>query len=90
MCAAKNIYKGKSEIYAKYHVSGSDDILEGEAVIIIKNSGKQPVSANLKIDSSGVSFAPIPPEEHSIKAKDLMELFLKIDRWFRKFGYNLK
>ncbi len=36
------------------------------------------------------SFAPIPPEEHIIRAKDILELYLKLKRWFCKYGYELK
>ena len=85
-----NLYKEKTKFYAKYCVAGSDDFLEGVMVITIKDLGKQPISANLKVDSSMVSFAPKPPEKKEIKAKDLMELFLKVTRFFKKYGYELK
>jgi len=44
----------------------------------------------LQFDGIYPAFAPMPPEEHTIKAKDLVELYLKLKRWLGKFGYELK
>jgi len=41
-------------------------------------------------DGMHPSFAPMPPEEHTIRAKDIIDLFLKLKRWFGKYGYELK
>jgi hypothetical protein len=36
------------------------------------------------------SFAPMPPKEHVLKAKDLIDLLIKVNRWFGKHGYEIK
>jgi hypothetical protein len=52
--------------------------------------GKQPITMRMKFDGLVPSFAPMPPEEYVFKAKDLIDLLLKINRWFRKYGYEIK
>jgi len=32
----------------------------------------------------------MPPEEHVFRTKDIIDLFIKIKRWFRKYGYEIK
>ena len=32
----------------------------------------------------------MPPETQVFRAKDLIDLFLKLNRWFRKYGYEIK
>jgi hypothetical protein len=34
--------------------------------------------------------APMPPEEHTIKAPAILDLYSKVARWFKKYGYELK
>ena len=34
--------------------------------------------------------APMPPEEHKIVAPSIVELYVKLARWFAKFGYEIK
>jgi hypothetical protein len=90
MVKSKILYQEHSEIYAKYYHPQSDDFLEYKSTIQIKNSGKQPVVMKLKFDGIYPSFAPMPPEEHKIKAKDIIELYQKLNRWFGKFNYEVK
>lgn len=90
MTKAKLIYQENVEVYAKYYRSASDDILDYKATIQIKDSGKLPVIMKIKFDGIEPSFAPMPPDEHTFKAKNIIDLFLKIDKWFKKYGYELK
>ena len=89
MTKAKLIYQENVEVYAKYYRSGSDDILEYKATIQIKDSAKLPVIMKMKFDGIEPSFAPMPPDEYIFKAKNIIDLFLKIDKWFKKYGYEL-
>ena len=86
----KILYQERPEIFAKYYHPQSDDWLEYKSTIQIKKSGKQPITMKLKFNGVHPSFAPMPPEEHTIKAKDIIELYLKLKRWFDKFGYIIK
>ena len=90
MAKSKVLYQEKVDIYAKYYHPGSDDFLEYKATIQIKDIGKQPIIMKMKFDGWTPSFAPMPPEEHVFRAKDIIDLYLKINRWFGKYGYELK
>ena len=90
MAKSKIIYKEKADIFAEYYHPQSDDSLEYKSTLLIKDSGKQPITMKLKFDGMHPSFAPMPPEEHIIRAKDIIDLYLKLKRWFGKYGYELK
>lgn len=90
MAKSNILYQEKADIYAKYYHPGSGDFLEYKATIQIKDSGKLPVVMKMKFDGIEPSFAPMPPEDHVFKAKDLIDLFLKLNRWFNKYGYKIK
>ncbi len=89
MAKVKILYEENSLLVAKYYHPKSDDYLDYKAKIIIKDSGKTPVQMKLQFDGIHPSFAPMPPEEHSIKASNIIELSLKIKRWLKKYGYEL-
>lgn len=89
MAKAKVLYEENSILIAKYHHPKSDDYLDYRIQIFIKDSGKTPIQANLKFEGIPPAYAPMPPEEHSIKAKNILELSLKIQRWLDKYGYKL-
>ncbi len=90
MTKAKVIYEEETIMIAKYQHPKSDDYLEYRAFITIKDFGKNPVELKLKFDGICPYAAPMPPEQHSIKAPTIAELMTKAIRWFHKFGYNLK
>ena len=90
MAKANIIYKEQAEIYAKYNHPQSEDFLEYISMVVIKDSGKQPITMTLKFVGMHPSFAPMPPEKHTIKAKDTIDLILKLTKWFRKYGYEIK
>lgn len=90
MAKSKIIHQERPNIYAKYYHPQSGDFLEYKSTIQIKDSGKQPITMKLKFDGISPSFAPMPPEEHIIKAQDLIVLYLKLNRRFAKYGYEIK
>ncbi len=90
MPKAKTIHREQVDLFAKYYRPGSDVYLEYKATIQIKDSGKLPITMTMKFDGIEPSFAPMPPEAHIFKAKDIIDLFLKIKRWFKKYGYDIR
>ncbi len=90
MAKSNIIYKDHSTVYAKYYHPQSDDILEYKSAIQIVDSGQQPITMKLKFVGIHPSFAQMPPETHTIKAKDIIDLYLKLKRWFGKYGFELK
>jgi len=90
MAKSNIIYKDRPTVYAKYYHPQSGDFLEYKSTIVIKDFGKQPITMKLKFDGIHPSFAPMPPENHTIKAKDIIDLYLKVTRWFGKYGYEIK
>ncbi|CAC9605571.1 hypothetical protein [uncultured Gammaproteobacteria bacterium] len=83
-------YQEQPNIYAEYSHPQSDEYIEYKSTIQIKDSGKQPVIIKLKLNEQYVSFAPVPPEKHIIRATNIIELYLKLERWFGKYGYIIK
>ena len=60
------------------------------AIIGFSRYGKQPITMTLKFVGMHPSFAPMPPEKHTIKAKDTIDLILKLTKWFGKYGYEIE
>lgn len=84
------IYEEKTNLVAQYYHPQSGDYLDYNATIQIKSSGKNPVQIFLKFDGIYPYAAPMPPEEHKIVAPSIIELYVKLARWFAKFGYEIK
>ena len=84
------IYSEVVNLIADFHHPQSDEYVEYQGNIKIKESGKQPVTIELKFIEGYISFAPEPPIKHIIKAKNIIDLNLKLIRWFDKYGYILK
>ena len=83
------IYEDKPTIYAKFNHSQSQDYIEYKSIIQITDSGKQPIS--IQLEFTGIpSYAPMPPDKHVIKASILIELYVKLERWFGKFGFTIR
>ena len=59
-------------------------------MIQIKDMGKQPATMKLKFNGTYPYSAPMSPEEHTIKAINFIDLFVKLNRFFSKFGYEIK
>lgn len=90
MTKAKIIYEEKTILTAKYSHPKSDDYLEYCTLLTIKDSGKNPIDMLLKFVGIYPFAAPMPPEQHSIKADSVLDLCLKVIRWFKKYGYELR
>ena len=68
MPKSKIIYEERTEVFAKYYHPQSDDFLEYKSIFQIKDSGKLPITMKLKFNGIHPSFAPMPPEKHTINA----------------------
>ena len=90
MKKASVIYEETRILTAKYSHPQSQDYLEYISRIRIRDSGKNPVEMNLRFDGTYPFAAPMPPEEHTIKAPAILDLCAKVLRWFRKYGYELR
>jgi len=90
MTKSNILYKEVSYIRAKFNHPKSDDYLDYKLSIQINGAGKQPVIMELEFDGIYPAYAPMPPEEHTIKAENLTELFLKLNKWFYKYQYIIK
>jgi hypothetical protein len=90
MKKASIIYEEKRILTAKYYHPKSDDYLDYVCIIQIKDSGKNPVEMILKFDGILPFAAPMPPEEHTIKAPAVLDLLDKVTKWFKKYGYELR
>jgi hypothetical protein len=89
MKKASIIYEETRILTAKNYHPKSDDYLEYISKIRIKGSGKNPVEMVLKFDGILPFAAPMPPEEHTIRAPAILDLYSKVQRWFKKYGYVL-
>lgn len=87
---ASIVYQEKLVLTAKYYHPRSDDYLDYLSTISIKNSGKNPVQMILEFDGILPFAAPMPPKRHEIKAPSILELYVKMARWFKKYGYEIK
>jgi hypothetical protein len=90
MKKASIIYEETSVLTAKYHHPKSDDWLKYIGRIQIKDSGRTPVQMTLQFDGILPFLAPMPPEEHTIKAATVFDLYMKTMRWFGKYGYQIQ
>ncbi len=89
MKKASIIYEEERILTAKYCHPKSDDFLDYLSIIRIKNSGKNPVEVILKFVGILPFIAPMPPEEHTIKAPAILDLYSKLVKWFKKYGYDV-
>lgn len=80
---AKVIFESKEEIYGI--VPRAYDQVHYSAVLIVKDSGKNPVS----LDMSFVPPHPFlfnMPEKHFIKAQSISGAYAKVIKFFKQFG----
>ena len=87
MAKSKIVYEEETILAAKFNHPKSAGYLEYKARVQIKDSGKTPVHLFLKFDGIPPFAAPMPPEEHSIRAASILELGLKVNKWLKKYGY---
>jgi len=80
MKKAAVIYEETRILTAKYYHPKSDDHLEYVSRIRVKDSGKNPVEMTLRFDGLYPFVAPMPPEEHTIRAPAILDLCTKVIR----------
>ena len=85
MARANVIYRSKDDVVACF--KHAKEYVHYASTITILDGGKNPVSMKLKFDGIHPFVAPMPPEEHTISAPTIFELFRKLERWLRKHGY---
>ena len=90
MKKASIIYEETKILTAKYYHQKSGDYLDYISKIQIKDSGENPVEMVLKFDGIPPFAAPMPPEKHIIKAATILDLCVKVIKWFKKYGYELR
>lgn len=83
------VYEESNRLIAKYHHPKSDDSLIYRYAIKISDSGKNPIEIKMIFDDMPPTYAPMPPKEHTLKVTNLIELQVKLVKWFRKYGYIL-
>jgi len=83
-------YEENGILTAKYYHKKSNDYLRYRTTVLIKELGKKPVEIHLKFDGIRPFAAPMPPEEYSIKASSILDLSVKLAKWFKKYGYELE
>ena len=83
------VYYEQVEITARHAQHKSGELIGYDADIQIKDSGKQPVVMKMKFIGSPPGVAPMPPKEHTIRAKSIMDLYFKLNRWLGKIGYTM-
>ncbi len=84
------IYEENWILTIKYYHPKSDDYLDYKTIIRIKDSGKNPVEISLKFTGTRPYAAPMPPEEHVINAASIIDLYSKLTKWFKKYGYDIR
>ena len=83
------IYEDRPTIYAKFNHVQSQDYIAYKSIIQITDSVKQPIT--IQLEFTGIRpYAPMPQDKHVIKASNLIELYVKLDRWLGKFGYIIR
>jgi len=84
------VYQEKTDLVVKFNHPKCMEYLHYNTIITIKDSGKTPIETYLKFDDIYPYMAPMPPEEHKIKASSITDLYSKLARWFRKYGYIIQ
>jgi len=84
------IYEENRILTVKFYHPKSDDYLDYNTTIRIMDSGKNPVEISLKFTGIRPYAAPMPPEEHVIKAVAIIDLYSKLTKWFKKYGYDIR
>ncbi|MCK4303109.1 MAG: hypothetical protein KAY24_02605 [Candidatus Eisenbacteria sp.] len=88
MPRAKTIYTSRDELVARYLHPRAKEYVCYASTVTIKDSGTNPVTIKLKFVGIPPFVAPMPPDEHTITAPTVVELFRKVQRWLKKHGYT--
>ena len=89
MPRAKTIYTSRDELVARYLHPQAKEYVCYASTVTIKDSGPSPVAMKLKFKGVPPFAAPLPPDEHTITARTVVELFRKVQRWLKKYGYTV-
>lgn len=90
MKIAKIIYEEKNTLTVQYYKQMSNECLEYNTNIKIKDSGENPIEISLSFSGTPPFNGIMPPEKHTIRAPSIFELNRRIISWFKKYGYILK
>ena len=89
MAKSNIIYEDRPTVHAKFNHPQSQDYIEYKSIIQITDSGKKPITIQLEFTGTP-PFAPMPPDKHVIKASNLIELYVKLEKWLRKYGFTIR
>ncbi len=81
-----NIYQSEEAIYG--FSPRSKESIEYSATITIKDSGKKPVSINMKFRPPHPYLFNMPLE-HKVEAENLTQAYAKVAKFLKKFGFDL-
>ena len=81
------IYQSRETIYARER--GIGEWIQYDSVITIKDGGKNPVTIDMTFDSIP-PFAIEVPMTHKIRAENLTQAYLKVVRFFNRYGFVFK
>jgi len=81
------IYQSDETIQARE--IGYGEWTQYDAVITIKDGGKNPVTIDMTFDSIP-PFAIELPKTHKIKAENLTQAYAKVVRFFNRYGFVFK
>ena len=87
MARSNIIYETEENIYAKEMPHG--EWIEYQAVIKIRDKGKQPVSIEMTFE--GIQpFAIELPTTHKIRAENLTQAYVKVVKFLESYGFEFK
>ena len=81
------IYQSEEAIYG--FSPRSKESIEYSATITIKNSGKKPVSINMKFRPPHPYLFSMPLE-HKVEAENLTQAYAKVVKFLKRFGFELR
>jgi hypothetical protein len=81
------IYQSREPIYAREREYG--EWTQYDAVITIRDGGKNPVTIDMTFDSIP-PFAIELPKTHRIRAENLTQAYVKVVRFFNRYGFVFK
>lgn len=89
MAKVKIIYKFEDELIVKYIHPRGKEYLSYDTVTTIRENVKTPITIQLEFNGIPPCAAPLPPEEHEIKAMSIIDLYVKLNKWFNNYGYAI-
>ncbi len=87
MAKASVIYQVNEILYLR-HPKDREGITYA-AIFSIKDQGKNPCRIKLKFIPPYPFIGVMPPEEHQISAATPLDIFIKLQRWAKKYGYSI-